>query len=62
LAQSSPEGFLVNPPDPRSNTQRIFVPRAAITELKVLAVIGAQHRGRRRMPPTEDQREMFEIQ
>ena len=27
LTQSTPEGFLVNPPDQRSNTQRIFVPR-----------------------------------
>ena len=26
LTQTTPEGFLVNPPDQRSNTQRIFVP------------------------------------
>ena len=27
LTQSMPEGYLVNPPDQRSNTQRIFLPR-----------------------------------
>jgi hypothetical protein len=44
LAQVGPEGYLINPPDTRSNTQRIFIPRAALTELKVLAVIGSQQR------------------
>ena len=58
LLQSSPEGFLVNPPDQRSNTQRIFVPRTALESLTVLAVIGATRRQRR----TDDQRQvpMFE--
>ncbi len=60
LLQSTPEGFLVNPPDQRSNTQRIFVPRTALDSLIVLAVIGAARRPRRE--PTEDQRQvpMFE--
>jgi hypothetical protein len=34
-------GLLLTPPDTRSNTQRVFVPRSAIRELAVLAVIGA---------------------
>jgi len=38
------EGFLINPPDLRSNTQRIFVPRLALESLTVLAVIGATRR------------------
>jgi hypothetical protein len=59
LIQASSEGFLVNPPDTRSNTQHIFVPRSAITEMKVLGVIGAQTRGRRRPITDERQREMF---
>jgi hypothetical protein len=59
LAQSSPAGFLLNPPDTRSNTQRIFVPRTALTELKVLAVIGATPRLRKPTPIDERQREMF---
>ena len=40
LTQVTPEGFLLNPPDTRSNTQRIYVPKSALTGLTVLAVIG----------------------
>src|SRR6202789_1520707 len=60
LTQTMPEGFLVNPPDQRSNTQRIFVPRTALESLTVLAVIGATRRSRR--APADDQRQvpMFE--
>ncbi len=32
-------GFQLTPPDARSNTQRIYVPRTALTELQLLAVI-----------------------
>jgi Family of unknown function (DUF6982) len=56
LTQSTPEGFLINPPDQRSNTQRIFVPRTALDSLTVLAVIGAGRRQRR--PPAADQRQV----
>lgn len=35
-------GFLLAPPDSRSNTQRIFVPRTAVAELEILAVIRAK--------------------
>jgi len=55
LTQTTPEGFLVNPPDQRSNTQRIFVPRTALESLTVLAVIGA---ARRRRHGAEDQRQV----
>ena len=54
LAQTTPEGFLLSPPDQRSNTQRIFVPRSALESLTVLAVIGATKR--KRLP--EDQRQV----
>jgi Family of unknown function (DUF6982) len=47
LTQVTPDGFFLNPPDTRSNTQRIFVPRSAIAELTVLAVIGSQARRRK---------------
>ncbi len=59
LMQTMPEGFLVSPPDQRSNTQRVFVPRTALESLTVLAVIGATRRQRRL---GEDQRQvpMFE--
>ncbi len=63
LAKAAAEGFLMSPPDARGNTQRIFVPRTAVAELTVLAVIGGPQR--RRKPaaaPAEDQRQarMFE--
>jgi hypothetical protein len=34
-------GLFLTPPDTRSNTQRIYVPRAAIQTLEVVALIGA---------------------
>jgi len=55
LSQTTPEGFLINPPDLRSNTQRIFVPRTALESLTVLAVIGA---ARRRRGLVEDTRQV----
>jgi hypothetical protein len=48
-------GLLLTPPDTRSNTQRIFVPRQAILELEVLSLIGSS--GRRRS--TAEQPELF---
>jgi hypothetical protein len=59
LSQSTAEGFLVNPPDLRSNTQRIFVPRSALDSLTVLAVIGATRRRRRGVPTDTRQVPMF---
>ena len=56
LSQSMAEGFLVNPPDLRSNTQRIFVPRTALASLNVIAVIGGPHR--RRKGAAEDTRQV----
>jgi uncharacterized protein DUF6982 len=47
LTQITADGFFVNPPDTRANTQRIFVPRYALAELTVLAVIGGQSKRRR---------------
>ena len=34
-------GLLLTPPDTRSNTQRIYVPRQAIQSLEVVSLIGA---------------------
>src|SRR4026208_67359 len=47
LTQNTSDGFLINPPDLRSNTQRVFVPRSAIASMTVLAVIGATRRTRK---------------
>jgi len=46
LSLTTAEGFLINPPDLRSNVQRMFVPRTALESLNVLAVIGASRRHR----------------
>lgn len=59
LSLTMAEGFLVNPPDLRSNTQRIFVPRTALESLTVLAVIGAGRR-QRAGRPSDLQTRMFE--
>ena len=47
LTQVRAEGFFLNPPDTRGNIQRIFAPRSAVSELTVLAVIGAAAKRRR---------------
>lgn len=61
LAQINNDGFLINPPDLRSNTQRIFVPRSALSELTVLAVIGgAQRRKKGAAAGDERQEQLFE--
>jgi len=39
-------GLLLTPPDKRSNTQRIYVPRQAIQTLEVVSLIGAAGRKR----------------
>lgn len=52
LSLLDPAGLLLTPPDTRSNTQRIFLPRASITDLSVVAVIGAATAAApRRKPP-----------
>jgi hypothetical protein len=59
LSLTTAEGFLVNPPDQRSNTQRIFVPRSALDSLTVLAVIGATRRHRKGVPADTRQVQLF---
>jgi hypothetical protein len=60
LAQNPAEGFLINPPDLRSNTQRIFVPRASLMAVSVIAVIGAGKRRRKGGAPDTRQVTLFE--
>jgi len=40
-------GFTITPPDPYANSQKIFVPKAALAELAVLGVIGSPIKRRR---------------
>ena len=44
-------GLLLTPPDTRSNTQRIYVPRSAIQTLEVVSLIGAASRKRATSTP-----------
>jgi len=40
LSLITAEGILLTPPDVRSNTQRVWIPAASLSELEVVAVIG----------------------
>ena len=51
LSLTTAEGFLINPPDLRSNTQRIFVPRTALESLDRAG------RNRRHPPPPQGPRQ-----
>jgi hypothetical protein len=41
LLQIEPHGFVVVPPDPNGNRQKVFVPRAALLGVEVLGVVGS---------------------
>ncbi len=41
LLLMEPYGFMVTPPDPFANNQKVFVPRAALAEIQVLGVVGS---------------------
>jgi hypothetical protein len=53
-------GFSLVPPNPSANHQRVFVPRSALSEFHVLAVVGSPLRPGKRKPPSKEQLEMFE--
>jgi len=59
LLQDGSEGFSIIPPDPHSNTQRIFVPRSALAEMTVISVIGEKAGRRGRRPEDTRQVPMF---
>jgi hypothetical protein len=58
LTQMAPEGYLVTPPDTRGNVQRVFVPKSALNEMTVLAVIGRPE-GRRKTAEDVHQEKLF---
>jgi len=56
----SDQGIYLIPPDTRSNTQRVFIPRSSLTELQILAVITTPSRPKPATPPsTALQDELF---
>jgi hypothetical protein len=60
LLQLEPYGFTVVPPNPSSNNQRIFVPRAALADLQVLGVVGSPLRPRKPKPKPKEQIGLFD--
>jgi len=61
LLQLDPYGFSVVPPDPGFQNQRIFVPRAALSGVQVLGVVGSTLRlARKPKPVPKEQIGLFE--
>jgi hypothetical protein len=60
LLQFTSEGFTVTPPDAYSNNQKLFVPRAALTQVNVLGVVGSPLTRRKPKPAPEGQIGLFE--
>jgi len=61
LVQVSSEGYLITPPDTRGNIQRVFVPKTALEEMNVLAVIGRPE-ARRKPAADTGQEKLFSEQ
>jgi hypothetical protein len=61
LLQLDMYGFMIVPPDAGLQNQRVFVPRAALTEVQVLGVVGSPLRKSRKKPAaTVEQIDLFE--
>ncbi len=61
LLPLEPQGFTVVPPDPGFQNHRVFVPKAALSEVQVLGVVGSPLRkGRRAKPVPAEQLEIFD--
>jgi len=60
LLSMEPHGFSVVPPDPYSNNQRLFLPRAALTEVQVLGVVGSPLRRSKPKPVVKEQIGLFD--
>ena len=61
LLQSDPFGFMITPPDQAINPQWIFVPRAALVDFQVLAVVGSGLKASKKLgsPKPEAQAKLF---
>lgn len=60
LLLMEPYGFSVIPPDPGFQNQRVFIPKAAVTGVQVLGVIGSPLRIRKTKPTPKEQIDLFE--
>ncbi len=60
LLQLEYYGFTVLPPDPYSNHQRVFIPRAALQAVEVLGVVGSPLRKRKAKAAPDEQFGLFD--
>jgi hypothetical protein len=60
LLQVEQQGFTVIPPDPYSNNQRIFIPRAALHSVEVLGVVGSPLKKRKAKAAAKEQIGLFD--
>jgi len=60
LLEALDRGIQFTPPDLRGNCLRIFVPRTALVEVKVLGVVGNAKRPPRPAPAVPDQPRLFD--
>ena len=60
LLQLEPYGFTVIPPDPYSNQQRVFIPRAAVESVEVLGVVGSPLKKRKAKTVPQEQIGLFD--
>lgn len=60
LLQLEAYGFTFVPPNAGANSQKLFVPRAALTELQIVGVVGSPLRPRKARPKPQQQIELFE--
>ena len=60
LLALEPYGFTVIPPDPYSNQQRVFIPRAAVRSVEVLGVVGSPLKKRKAPAVPKEQIGLFD--
>lgn len=60
LLQVERSGFTVIPPDPSSNNQRIFIPRASLRSVEVLGVVGSPLKKRKAKAVAKEQIGLFD--
>ncbi|MFN7922319.1 MAG: hypothetical protein U0Q16_19610 [Bryobacteraceae bacterium] len=60
LLQFEPQGFLLAPPDASSNNQRLFLPKVALKDFKVMGVVGSPARPKKAKPEPGQQFRLFD--
>ena len=60
LLQLEAYGFTFVPPNAGSNSQKVFVPRTALTDVQIVGVVGSPLRSRKAKPKPAGQIELFE--